>query len=209
MEKVIILNLLLDLGGVLLNYDMEADTEALQAIGLPEYAAWDEHPELSEITNLYLNGLMDADTFCDRIQPYCNEGVTRDEMLWSMQAVLADLPACRLQQLKQLRQKYHIYLLSNLNEPSWQHTLQQFEKAGIRVDECFDRVFLSYEMQLAKPDRAIYEAVVEATGIKPEETLYVEDSTENYEAGKAFGFRSVKVEINHPETVLDTLLKEQ
>ena len=51
-------NLIFDLGGVLLNDDVEADPRALAEAGLPEYARWPEFPELGEIANRYLNGLM-------------------------------------------------------------------------------------------------------------------------------------------------------
>ena len=124
-------NLIFDLGGVILNYDVEADTRALAQAGLPEYASWDRYPELGKIANLYLNGLISDAEFCTRIDPYCTAGTSDSVKLYSMQAVLADIPRERLEAIRALRGKYRIHLLSNINHLSWEYALEQFDKAGI------------------------------------------------------------------------------
>ena len=63
MEKSV---LIFDLGGVLINYDLEADRRALAEVGLPDYFKWAHVPGLSDVCNPYLNGLMPEDEFCRR-----------------------------------------------------------------------------------------------------------------------------------------------
>lgn len=38
-----------------------------------------------------------------------------------------------------------------------------------------ERTFLSFELGLRKPDRAIYERVLAESGVKPERIIYVDD----------------------------------
>ena len=198
-------NLIFDLGGVILNYDVEADTRALAQAGLPEYSSWDRYPELGKVANLYLNGLISDAEFCTRIDPFCAAGTTDSMKLYSMQAVLADIPRERLEAIRALRGRYRIFLLSNINHLSWEYALEQFAKAGIDPSDCFDRLFLSYELGIAKPDWRIFHHVLETTGSLAEETLFLDDSSDNIRAAQELGIQTYKVPMNSPEGILREL----
>lgn len=202
-------NLIFDLGGVILNYDVEADTKALDQAGLPEYARWEQYPELGKIANLYLNGLISDEEFCTRIDPYCAEGTSDSVKLNSMQAVLADIPRERLEAIKELRGRYRIYLLSNINHLSWEYALGQFAKAGIDPSDCFDGLFLSYELGLAKPDAGVFHHLLETTGSLPSETLFLDDSSDNIRAAQELGILTCKVPMNSPEEIIKELTKTE
>lgn len=202
-------NLIFDLGGVILNYDVEADTRALAQAGLPEYASWDQYPELGKVANLYLNGLISDEEFCTRIDPFCAEGTSDGVKSNSMQAVLADIPRERLETIMSLRGRYRIFLLSNINHLSWEYALTQFGKAGVDPSDCFDGLFLSYELGLAKPDARIFRHVLETTGSLAGETLFLDDSSDNIRAAQELGIEAFKVPMNSPEEILDKLIKNR
>lgn len=199
-------NLIFDLGGVLVNYDLLADARALQSVGLPDYFEWKNVPGLTDVCNPYLNGLMSEAEFCRRLRPFCRPGVTDGEMVHSMMAVMNDLPKSRLDALVRLRSKYRVILLSNINQPTWQYCEQQFTKAGYRVTDCFDHVFLSYRMALAKPDAAIYHAVLNECGILASETVFLDDTRANIDAAQTVGIQSWLVPMNDSEELLARLL---
>jgi putative hydrolase of the HAD superfamily len=56
----------------------------------------------------------------------------------------------------------------------------------------FDYVCFSAEVQLAKPDAAIYHACLEVVHSRPEECLFIDDRAENVEAARALGMYAVK-----------------
>lgn len=194
-------NIIFDLAGVLLNLDLETDREALASVGLPDFYEFHLHPEVAVPTMGYLNGLIGEEEFVTKVLPLCKEGTTREQLLWSMDAVLGDIPVERLEMLVSLRKRYKVYLLSNLYEKMWHYVVGKIEEKGYKVEDLFDIAFLSYEMKLAKPDASIFHAVFERTGIKPEETLYFDDSRENIEGGRRVGLHSVLVPINKIEDV--------
>ncbi len=73
-----------------------------------------------------------------------------------------------------------VYLLSNTNALPWEWGCQHaIAYKGFSAEDYFEQVFLSYEMQLAKPNPAIYRQLLDETGIRPEETLFIDDSPEN------------------------------
>ena len=66
---------------------------------------------------------------------------------------------------------------------------QCFEEMPQRVPvlKKFDGLLPSYKVHLLKPDPAFYLSAVKAFGIKPEETLFVDDVPKNVEGAKAVG----------------------
>ena len=56
----------------------------------------------------------------------------------------------------------------------------------------FDYVCFSAEVQLAKPDAAIYHACLDVVHSRPEECLFIDDRAENVEAARALGMYALK-----------------
>ena len=65
-----------------------------------------------------------------------------------------------------------------------------FEKNGHVFEDYFEKAYYSYEIGLAKPDKAIFEFVLQDAGIKACETLLVDDAEANILAAKAVGFHT-------------------
>ena len=106
-------------------------------------------------------------------------------------SMLAGIPLRRLQALDVLRRHYRIAMLSNTNEVHIDYSFEaHFRAQGYEPKELFEHIFLSNEMQLAKPGRAIYERVLREGGYKPEETLFVDDCQENCDAFAELGVQT-------------------
>jgi putative hydrolase of the HAD superfamily len=58
----------------------------------------------------------------------------------------------------------------------------------------FDYVCFSAEVQLAKPEAAIFHACLNVVGSKPEECLFIDDRSENVEAALELGMQALKFE---------------
>lgn len=78
-----------------------------------------------------------------------------------------------------------LYYLSNFPEKAFLHlrdTLPAFRpmRGGV----------VSWEVHLCKPDPAIYRALLERYGLKPEETVFTDDMPENIEAAQKLGIQA-------------------
>lgn len=78
---------------------------------------------------------------------------------------------------------YKCYLLSNFSEQ-----FVEFEKTCPAIAK-LDRKLISYQLHMIKPDREIFEFAAGELGIRPEETLFVDDYLPNVEAACAVGYR--------------------
>ena len=202
-------NYIFDLAGVIINLDIERDTKALNYIGLPDFEGCLKQPEIAVPTLTYLNGLMPEQEYCDTIRPVCRQNVTDEEILWAMDDVLDIIPSSRIDMLMELRKEHKVYLLSNIYDRGWQIATEAFRKHGVAPEDCFDHLFLSHEMQLAKPDPRIFHAVIDTTGIKPEETLFLDDSRSNIETAKNIGFQAQLVPMNQLESITQKIYLQE
>jgi len=125
--------------------------------------------------------------------------------------MLLDFPIHRLYFLKILAKskKYRIFLLSNTNDLhiSWiQRTWG--EKLFLEFKNCFEKFYLSHEIHLRKPNKDIYEYVIQSNKILPEETFFVDDTEENTDAANRLGIKSWNLNPNS-EDVVDLFTKKE
>lgn len=87
--------------------------------------------------------------------------------------------------LRQARQTYKVGLISNAWDGlrPWIH--QQ------KVNDAFDHLTISAEVRIAKPLPGIYHHALDALGVRPEESVFVDDFSENIEACRKLGMKGV------------------
>ena len=89
---------------------------------------------------------------------------------------------------------HRLILFSNTNSIHCPWIFENYD-----VFRHFPEAVLSYEVNAMKPDDAIYEHAVARHGLKPAETLYIDDLAANCETGRRFGFRTWQYDLNdHP-----------
>lgn len=88
--------------------------------------------------------------------------------------------------VKDLRRRgVQLAVLSNTIEPHAKVLREsgQFEE--------FDKIFLSHEIGMRKPDPAIYKYVVNELKVLPQETAFIDDDKANVEAARALGANGI------------------
>jgi len=78
-------------------------------------------------------------------------------------------------------------LLSNMQHDMGAYARKNFDWLG-----AFDHQFLSCEMGLIKPDRAIFQHCIERMGVRAQETLFVDDREANVNSARAVGIRAIQ-----------------
>lgn len=184
-------NLLIDFGGVLIDLDRRRCIEQFRRLGMPdvENMLHDCHQE--GFFQLHEKGLISDAAFRERIRQAIGQPVSDATIDAAWNSFLDGIPAYKLDFLLELRKHYRLYLLSNTNAIHWQYACaHDFCRGGHRAEDYFDRIFLSYRMQMAKPDAGIFQAVVKETGIHPEETLFIDDAEANCRTAQSLGFHT-------------------
>lgn len=182
-------NIIFDLGGVLLDLDVNRCMERLEGIGLHGVRQWMTGTNEKGFFKEYECGMLTTGQFRSRICEEAGRELPDAEIDQIWNSMLKDIPGYKFELLLKLQKNYKLYLLSNTNDLHWEYCADKFTYKGMSMLDCFTRVFLSFQMRLAKPDAEIYRTVLKEAGIKAEETLFVDDSKDNCQAASLLGVR--------------------
>lgn len=83
------------------------------------------------------------------------------------------------------RGQYKTAMLSNVSAVIWNYYTPE------QMDKYFDRVVLSYQEAIAKPDPRIYQLVCERLGVEPSECVFADDNEVNVDAANKIGMHGI------------------
>ncbi|REA56790.1 HAD family phosphatase [Dyadobacter luteus] len=206
MKNSNIKNIIFDLGDVILNIDVPVASLSFAKLSGREQAEILTLFKENDLFRQFETGLLDEASFRNLIRKLVDSPDWTDEMIdtaWN--SLLLDMPVERVELLKTLRSKYRLFLLSNTSSIHITQVNKILEAAtGIKnLDELFDKVYLSYEMGIMKPDPEIYLQVLKEQNIKAEETLFLDDNSDNIKSAAKLGIDTILVQ--KPVTILEYL----
>ncbi|WP_298903957.1 HAD-IA family hydrolase [uncultured Psychroserpens sp.] len=175
--------IIFDFGDVFINLDKQgAIQNALDLFGLNELPE-----DLVAINTLYEQGLMSTSEFLGFYEENFPSLSKRDiTNAWNF--ILKDFPVKRLEFIKTLAKegRYNLILLSNTNELH----INWIKKHVAFYEEfraCFNKFYLSHEINLRKPNSNIYEFVLTENNLKAENCFFIDDTKDNTEAATVLG----------------------
>ncbi len=170
--------IIFDFGEVFINLDIEGFTKKafniLKANKPPE--------EMTAFNGLYEQGLISTDEFIEfYLENFPN--LKRKDIIDTWNSILKDFPKHRLDFLKEIKKskKYKLILLSNTNDLhiEWiKKNISFYEE----FKDCFDQFYLSHEINLSKPNKDIFEFVINQNNLIPNKCLFIDDKKENTDA---------------------------
>lgn len=187
-------NILFDLGGVILDINVQATLKRFYELGFP--AELMQYPQ-SMTTDLffkYETGKLDTVSFRNEIRKKTGVEITDDEFDNAWNAMLVKVPEERTALLKALSNQYKLFMLSNtsaLHAPVFEKMYS--DAAGIPMHDAFTKVYYSFEIGWHKPDLEAWKYVIRDSGIKPRETLFLDDNIHNIKASQEMGFQAIHI----------------
>lgn len=185
-----------DFGNVIINIDVPLTTKAFAQLTGKKEAVVEQRLLDFQIFKRYESGLFSDDEFRETMRQTLGYPLNDHEIDTAWNALLLDIPKDRIELLQELRYQYPLYLLSNTSNIHIVEStnILRREHGVDSLDELFNEVFLSYEMKLWKPDKAIYQAVLDKTGFQAHEILFLDDNVKNIESAKEMGIQTILVE---------------
>ena len=184
-------NILFDLGGVLYHIDYGITIKAFGKLGIKDF-----HKHFSQQQQNYLFDRLETGKISDKdfikeikvLLPNC----TREEIINAWNALLIGMPQENIQLLKDLSKHYRLFLLSNTNliHINQINKLLYKEYNLKSLDPLFDKVYLSHQIGMRKPNSETFEWVLRDAGILAHETLFIEDSIQHIKGANKVGIRT-------------------
>ena len=184
-------HIIFDLGNVLVRLDTPACIEAFKKIGMEMVINRANDDAKSVLEQLGL-GLISVETFCQKARELSGSQASDEAICRAANAMLVEIPDEKKRRLLDLRARGHrVFLLSNTNSIHWDYCVEQlFPYKNYGVADYFERIFLSQEVHLQKPDAEIFNEVLRQTGIRAEDSIFIDDLPENCEAARSVGIQA-------------------
>lgn len=110
-----------------------------------------------------------------------------------------------LDYITDLRRSYRTALLSNANHGAVQRRIGEE-----RLHACFDKVVVSADVGLVKPESHMYEYVARQLGVQPSECIFLDDLNKHVRGARQAGMQAILYkDFKQAKTELDQLLNKQ
>lgn len=179
-------NIVLDMGNVLLDYDPQVPLDAFCSSQAEKDLIRKELFEGPEWAMGDRGTIRDADRYDlvkERVPKEYREAMKKccDEWDICMKPIHGAREFCEYVKA----QDYGTYVLSNASDLFYKYF------TNFMPLDFFDGIVVSSDIRMLKPDREIYEYLLERYQLKPEECLFIDDRTDNVEAARAVGMQAL------------------
>lgn len=196
-------NLLLDMGGVILDVSYQRVIETFKSYGIENFDTVYTQAKQVEIIDLFEEGKCSAEEFRDGVRKLVGKELSDEQIDKAWFSMILEIPRDVIQLLGVLKLKYRLFLFSNTNVLHIEYLKKEFERQlGFDLFNCvFDKAFFSNEIHHRKPHPESFKYVLEQAGIEAEETLFIDDSKQHLEGASKVGLNTYW--LTNGETLID------
>lgn len=201
-------NIIFDYGNVIFNIDFRKVQQAFRDLGVQNVEDFFGHRKQDGVFDLLDRGEISNAGFRDRVREFANKPELTDQQIddaWK--SIFLDTPAEYVELLKKVKGTYRTFLLSNTNAI---HEIYfndyNTKNFGHSNDALFEKVYYSHIVGKRKPEAAIFEQVLTENNLKPEETLFIDDSPQHLETARALGMQTFLM--TAPDNIVKFLERE-
>lgn len=143
-------------------------------------------------------------TACIKASEYGIKGPLKQYMKYIALESLRNIESCdyTIPMLRSLKMAgYKLYILSNWGK--WHFEELQKRNEFREFLQYFDGGIVSYQVGLKKPDRKIYEVLIDKYNIDPTSAVFYDDKPENVQAAKEVGLNAVVFDRSIADTIIN------
>jgi putative hydrolase of the HAD superfamily len=198
-------NIIFDLGVVLLDIDFQRTMNEFEKLGISNIHEIYTGYEQKEIFDKFDKGLISMEEFRDEIRRQIKIPASDEMIDHAWNAMIIEFPPERINMLISIKNRFRTFLLSNTNAihfPVYNKQLnERFDIANL--SDLFEQAYYSYRLGLRKPDKEIFELVLNENKLIPAETLFIDDSPQHIATAVSLGINTCLVK--PPQTVVDCI----
>lgn len=188
----ILKNVILDLGGVLLNIDYFKTEKAFKQLGFGQFNTMYTQYTADKLFAEVETGKISEDDFYAHMIKAAEGKISNLQVKQAWNAMLLDFRLSSLDFLGELSSRYQLFLLSNTNAIHKSAFMELFtsQTGKESLDQYFKTAYYSCEVGLRKPNEDIFQFVLNDADLLQEETLFIDDSFNNIQTAEKMGFRT-------------------
>ena len=194
-------NIILDLGGVLINLDYDKLNKSLSSLGLSN--AFSKAKQI-ELFDKLEEGKISDKKFLREFNELAKANHNHQTIINAWNSILLDFPQERLHTLRLLAEKYRMFLFSNTNSIHINEVYNILKRdCGVNdLTQYFERIYLSNELGLRKPKPEGFKFILEDNQLNANETLFIDDSPQHVEGAKKVGLNAKWLDIEKEDITI-------
>ncbi|MDN5284596.1 MAG: putative hydrolase of the superfamily [Mucilaginibacter sp.] len=203
-------NIIFDYGNVIFRLDFLKVQEAWKQLGINNPLEFFGHKQQDKIFDKFDRGEVSADEFRAYIRQITgNSTLTNEQINAAWNSILVGIEPGNHELLLNLKEKYRIFLLSNINSIHFDHIMNYLksEFGFDGNDHIFEKAYYSHLTGKRKPEPEIFELVLQENNLDPAETLFIDDSPQHLAAAQKLGIQTFLM--TAPDTIQQFFKREQ
>jgi putative hydrolase of the HAD superfamily len=196
-------NIIFDLGGVFLEINYQLTQKAFEDLGVAHFKKLFTQHYSSDVFELLETGKISPSSFYDAFRKEAAVPLSDAAIEKAWNAMLGGFPKERLDWLKQIKNKYKIFLFSNTNQIHYDAYLKIYEKTFGSSDfnNQFIHAYYSHELGLRKPTVESFQFILNEQNLVAANTLFIDDTLINIEGAQKAGLQTIH--LAPPLTIFD------
>lgn len=173
-------NIIFDFGGVILNIDHQRLENAFRDLNISDFDLLFNQASQSTLFQDLEKGIISNAEFRIKIRDYIGIEISDEKLDFTWNQIIGDYPKHRIELLKSIQENYKTFILSNTNSIHYDKYIRQFnDEYGFDFSSLFTNTYWSFHFGKRKPDPDPFLHMLENENLKPEETLFIDDSIQN------------------------------
>ena len=165
---------------VIINIHHERLEQAFRDLNIPDFDRMFSQASQSTLFQDLEKGTISNDEFRNHIREFIGIEISDEKLDHTWNQIIGDYPAHRIELLKQIKDHYNTFILSNTNSIHYDLYISKFkEQFGFDFLSLFNNTYWSFQFGMRKPDPDPYLHIIQNENIKSEETLFIDDSIQN------------------------------
>ncbi len=200
-------NIVFDLGNVLVDLDFAKSQRAFATVLGQELEMDTYSKATASLFKKFELGQVSSEAFLAQLRAATQQPVEDARLIAAWNAMLVGIKAARFPMLRELKKHYRLFVLSNTNEIHREWIFTHVATVHGILDfqtNYFEKIYCSDQLQLRKPDRAIYDFVLQDAQLVAGETLLIDDKEENIDMAILAGWQG---RLHDPETEIAERMK--
>jgi glucose-1-phosphatase len=191
--------IILDLGGVIINLDIDHAFDRFSQLFGKDIRSdllhdLDNHRFFLD----YELGHITDDTFRNHLNSIAQKKMDDHELDSAWNAMLSDIPVDRMNWINELTSQYKVVILSNTNAIHIRRFDEVFAEAnnGKFPNDIFYKTYYSHLIHDRKPNESCFTMVLDDLNADPSKTVFYDDNLDNITTAQSLGIHAVLVEKN-------------
>ena len=181
--------LLFDFGGVLVEIDFERALQEWNQWTLLSIEELRQRFKMDEAYVKHERGEIEASEYFTHLRNVLELEANDSEIILGWNAIFLNEIVETVDYVQAVKEKLPCFAFTNSNPTHQDYWMSAFP----RVVESFQKIFVSSELRLRKPEPEAFEAIADSTDISLDAILFFDDTEENVRGAQAVGMHAIYV----------------